>query len=109
MKNYLLLIIVIIFKIQLIFSQQPIGDGKWLVSPTYDKTRYLDEEPELFPVADYYSKWGYIDKTGKLVIARQFAKPSDFSNGLAKVQIGDFVSGISGYVDSSGNWVWKSE
>jgi hypothetical protein len=40
-------------------------------------------------------KWGFIDKTGNLVIQPQFDEASEFSEGLARVRIGDkwgFVS-----------------
>ena len=46
-------------------------------------------------------KWGYIDVTGKLVIAAQFDDAEDFAQGLAVAQQGQKY----GYIDHSGKWV----
>ena len=46
-------------------------------------------------------KWGYIDKSGKMVIAPQFNEALRFSEGLASVKSGDKW----GYIDKSGNMV----
>ncbi|MEO0020342.1 MAG: WG repeat-containing protein [candidate division WOR-3 bacterium] len=54
----------------------------------------------LFPVK-VKDKWGYIDKTGNLVINPQFDDAWSFSEGLAVVQIGDKL----GYIDKTGNLV----
>jgi hypothetical protein len=43
-------------------------------------------------------KWGYIDKTGALVIQPQFDSASGFSDGLAAVQQGQKW----GYIDKTG-------
>ncbi|MCJ7832811.1 MAG: WG repeat-containing protein [Deltaproteobacteria bacterium] len=54
-------------------------------------------------------KWGFIDKTGKVVIQPQFDdakyKYYYFSEGLAKTYKpnGD----LGGYIDKQGNFVWK--
>jgi hypothetical protein len=45
------------------------------------------------------SKWGYIDKSGKLVIAPRFAYAGDFSEGMASVVD---ENGNSGFIDRSG-------
>jgi hypothetical protein len=47
--------------------------------------------------------WGYIDKTGKLVINPQFAGASSFSEGLALVWVG----AKAGYIDKAGKFVWE--
>ena len=52
-------------------------------------------------------KWGFIDQTGKIVIARQFSRSADFHNGLALVRVGDFPSGIKGYINTSGKFIFK--
>jgi hypothetical protein len=73
------------------------------------------------------SGYGYIDKTGKIVIKPQFERASDFSNGLAQVWVGGGSrwgsgerwlpkqrSGTSryvdsyrwGYIDKTGKYVW---
>jgi hypothetical protein len=43
----------------------------------------------LAAVETHQGKWGYIDKTGRRVIAPQFDYASDFSEGLACVQVGE--------------------
>ena len=53
------------------------------------------------------ARWGFINKEGKMVIARQFAKSADFKNGLALVRIGDFSTGIKGYINTSGRFIFK--
>ena len=52
-------------------------------------------------------KWGFIDKSGQMVIQPQFAtnyfsKPSYFSGGLALVWAGEKW----GYIDMTGKYVW---
>jgi hypothetical protein len=47
------------------------------------------------------SKTGFIDKTGKLVIKPQFDSAFPFSEGLAKVRIGD----KAGFIDRTGKIV----
>ena len=46
-------------------------------------------------------KWGYMDKTGKVVIEPQFDGVRLFSEGLANVWIGD----KEGYIDKTGKIV----
>ena len=58
------------------------------------------------------TKRGYIDKTGKLVIARQYDVAETFYEGLAAVMVGeisvyDDSSGKWGYIDTSGKYVWE--
>jgi hypothetical protein len=52
-------------------------------------------------VSNYESKSGYIDKTGKIVIPIQFDKASNFSEGLASVEIGHKEEAI----DKTGQFV----
>jgi hypothetical protein len=61
--------------------------------------------------------WGFIDKTGKMVIPPQFRLPLDphegrfaefmgvFSGGLAEVSL-DPVITTTGYIDHTGKFVW---
>lgn len=46
-------------------------------------------------------KYGYMDKTGKVVIPAKFAGAMDFSEGLASARTGS----NSGYIDKSGSFV----
>jgi hypothetical protein len=49
-------------------------------------------------------KWGYIDKTGNIVIEPQFDSAHRFSAELAQVHVGDKI----GYIDKTGRYVWQS-
>ena len=94
------------------------------------------ERSSLYPVK-VNGQWGYIDKTGKIVINPQFDSAWDFSEGLAWVKVGgkwgyidktgkivinpqfddahDFhdglalvvVEGLYGYIDRTGHYVWR--
>lgn len=59
-----------------------------------------DSTAALFPV-EQNSKWGFINRTGKIVITPQFEGAGVFSEGLAIVQIG----GKWGYIDTTGRAV----
>jgi len=61
-----------------------------------------DNPPSLFPVR-IDSKFGYIDKKGKLVIKADFGGASRFSQGLAAVQL--IKGGRVGYIDETGTLV----
>lgn len=51
---------------------------------------------------DEDGKWGYIDKTGSMVIAPQFSDARPFLDGLALVRSGTGESGKYGCIDKSG-------
>ena len=46
-------------------------------------------------------KWGYIDRSGRIVINPQFEEAGDFSEGLARVKMG----GKWGYIDRTGRFL----
>jgi len=58
-----------------------------------------NKAPALFPIWNAQHKTGYIDVTGKIIIPPRFESGSDFSEGLAAVNIG----GKWGFVDHAGN------
>src|SRR5688572_5706452 len=57
---------------------------------------------ELFPIR-HNGKYGFIDKSGKLIIKQQFGEAFSFSEGLAPVKI----NGRWGYVNDRGKIVIK--
>lgn len=52
-----------------------------------------------------HQKWGYLDQEQKVVIIPQFDEAKAFSEGLARVRIGNKW----GYIDLSGNWVMSPD
>lgn len=51
------------------------------------------------------SRFGYIDKTGRFVIAPTFTEAGDFHNGLARVKVGNKY----GFIDKTGKIVIKPQ
>jgi len=57
-------------------------------------------------VVEIDGKFGFIDKTGKIVIKPKFLHAADFSDGLAKISIkNDLREDIYGFVDKEGKQV----
>jgi hypothetical protein len=48
-------------------------------------------------------EWGFIDSTGKLVIAFGYDRVTPFTNGIAQVM----VDGKIGYIDKTGKYIWE--
>lgn len=57
----------------------------------------------LYPITTATGEMGYVDKTGELVIAAQFAEAVAFSDGLAAVRVD--AGGLWGYIDATGQLV----
>ena len=64
----------------------------------------------------YKEKWGYIDKTGKIVVEPQYWSACDFSHGWARVGTLDTTSRLLyrwypptvwSYIDKQGRYVWN--
>ncbi len=57
--------------------------------------------------------WGFIDSSGRTVIKPQFSEAEPFYHGLSRVYVGGYrldegiADGKSGYIDPSGQYVWK--
>ena len=49
--------------------------------------------------------WGYIDKTGKMVIKPQFLEAGTFNEGIAVVGVVIDGKKVFGYIDNSGDWI----
>ncbi len=74
-----------------------------LTSVSYGQQKKTDESTPLFRI-EQNGKWGFIDKTGKVVIEPQFDDAWLFrEGGLASVKIGD----KHGYIDKTGKYVWE--
>ena len=87
-------------------------DGKW---GFIDKTSKMVIEPRFKSVGIFSEGlaafvgdedlWGYMDKTGKVVIKPRFETANPFDkSGKAVVRIGDYETGVMGYVDRNGNF-----
>ncbi len=66
------------------------------------------ESRELFPV-EVEGKSGYIDKNGQIVINPKFDDASPFSEGMARILVGDHEKGAFGYIDTTGKIVIKAK
>lgn len=87
-------------------------DGKW---GFIDKSGKMVIEPRFISVGIFSEglaaflgdeeMWGYMDKTGKVVIKPQFETANPFDeSGKAVVRIGDYETGVLGYVDRNGHF-----
>src|SRR5688572_22466534 len=61
---------------------------------------YGQRNGKLYPICQDRI-WGYINRTGEIVIEPQFFAANEFSEGLAAVRLG----GTYGYIDSGGEFV----
>lgn len=74
-----------------------------VIEPNYDLTFHFSEGLAAVQIGD---EWGYIDKSGNMVIApRKLFRVEDFHNGLAVVTTEDRNHG---YIDKTGKFVWTS-
>ena len=77
--------------------------GKMVIEPRYDGVGIFSNG--LAPFYGDEHLWGFIDKTGKVVIKPQFESPGYFDEtDKAWVRIGDYETGVTGYVDRNGNF-----
>lgn len=85
--------------------------GKWEITNAYQEAGSFQEG---YARVSLNKNWGFIDKTGKIVINQDinktksdviknapFQSVSDFKDGIAAVQ----TRGKIGFIDKSGNWV----
>ncbi|MGE5415891.1 MAG: WG repeat-containing protein [Acidobacteriota bacterium] len=72
--------------------------GKVVIDGRFeDAENFYDEE---FAAVMLNGKWGYIDRSGKMIMQPQLDKPVSFSDGMAAVQ--DLKSKKWGYIDITG-------
>jgi tetratricopeptide (TPR) repeat protein len=92
--------------------------GKYIISPQFDSANDFHDglaavetgviwkswmDPWLGKQTKKISgKWGYIDKTGKIVVEPHFDGAGDFRDGLGLVTIGSHWA----YIDKTGKYVW---
>jgi len=82
--------------------------GTVVIAPQFTNTGWFSEGLAAVRVGDTWGhNWGYIDRTGRLVIAAQFdAENGDFMSGfwhgIAPARRGD----EKGYIDRTGHFVW---
>jgi len=50
-------------------------------------------------------RWGFVDKTGKLVVETKFVDVSEFRKGLAMAAVNVMSDRKYGFIDKQGNWV----
>ena len=74
------------------------------------------KDPQSDKEKDFIDRWAtlkeveirgyrYRDKTGKIVVKPQFTYAGDFTDGLARVRIGNKKTGTFGYIDKTGKFV----
>ena len=71
-----------------------------------DCTQAPKEPDRLFLIREK-GKYGYMDRTGRVVIPPQFADAGNFSEGLAGVRLSEEEQKY-GYIDTSGKMVISS-
>ncbi|MEO8131655.1 MAG: WG repeat-containing protein [Bryobacteraceae bacterium] len=84
-------------------DSQPLSQAPVVVKPAEEHEKEkMAEAVGLYPV-QVDAKYGFIDKTGKVVITPQFGAALAFSNGLAPAM--DLKTGKWGYIDKSAKFV----
>lgn len=61
----------------------------------------------LIPIQDEDMKWGFMDRTGKVIIAPQYAGINHFRDGLARMEVGTAFANTIVYINPKGEIVWK--
>jgi hypothetical protein len=74
-------------------------------APLYAFHLLEDDKSDLPGCFPQGGKFGYIDKTGKVVITPQFFVAQDFAEGLAAVRVEETSDSKYGYIDRTGHMV----
>lgn len=78
-------------------------DGDWHIQPQFILAQKFSEGLAVFQDSDS-ELFGYLNKEGDIAIPPQFSSCLPFSKGLAFVQ----KDGVSGYITTSGQYIWKA-
>lgn len=79
--------------------------GAWVIQPQFEDAQSFSEGLAL---VWWPRSCGYIDKTGKLVIPREYGTDGwDFSGGV--VRVGGGFYGSPSYIDKTGRVIWQGE
>ena len=97
------------------YGQEIQAESEYRESDTYQPSPNYEQSFLLFDSAHIFSeglgavkireKWGFIDKTGEVIIYPRFDETWGFSEGLAAVR----NHGKSGFIDKTGNYVITPE
>ena len=81
-------------------TQRPAGDEK-PASPSFSVAFSHSD------LAYVNSRWGFIDRTGKVVVETEYSQVDDFSEGMAAVKVGGThsIGGKYGFIDRTGRMV----
>jgi hypothetical protein len=83
--------------------------GRFSIPPAF---REAEDFSDGMALVQKGGAWGFIDRSGALVIKHpKGEKPENFRNGLARVLVGDtdVTRAKIGYIDKTGNYVWKPQ
>lgn len=79
-------------------------DGSWLVEPKFQQSAWLVDGLARVSVN---GKFGFIDATGKFVIAPLFDRAWDFTPGSARTAVAQ--DGVAGVIDRAGAWIFRTD
>lgn len=85
----------------------PQGEAAIPPGQKFEKAQPFSEGLAAVQIQDengFTKKWGFIDKSGKMVIEPMFEDAASFKNGLAYVKIN---AAKQGYINRSGQFVWQ--
>lgn len=77
--------------------------GKVVIPPN-PNIRTAESFSEGLASVEIKGKWGYINKSGSIVIEPKFQEVSPFTNGLAYVKVN---AASEGFINHSGQYVWQ--
>jgi hypothetical protein len=74
--------------------------GRWVIDPTFDEMPQFFSEGRAIVKID--GRYGYVDRTGQLVIPAKYDKPHKFVGGAAQVHL----DGKHLWIDRDGHVLW---